>query len=150
MSCASSFNKRTAKRTINLTELLSDSLKVGIENDKALIQFERFELVNQFEKKYEKYPAWELKNEIENLKNLVRDSIVKENKYRTSLMGWDYELVFHDLLRKGKAKIKNKLSNSIVNQIIYEKYKTKLGGQETYFYFKNRTEFYKIILVLGE
>lgn len=150
ISCASSFSKRTLKRTIHLKKLHIDSLKVGIENEHAIILFQRFDIVSQFEKSYKKDPAPELKKEIEKLKRLSKDSIVDQLNYRKAIMGWDYELVYYKLLKKGKSQVQDKHSKSMVDKIIFEKYKTRLGSEDAYFSFKARNKFYQIMLAIGE
>lgn len=149
-ACASSFNKRTAKRTVTMKKLQPNSLTVGIENENVLILFERSEIVDLFEKQYKKEPVWEIEKEIKKLKTLSKDSIATQESYRKSTTGWDYELIYYQLLKKGKAQITEKLTGRTIDQILYTQYKTQLGGQDAYFSFKNGTEFYKVILALGE
>lgn len=59
-------------------------------------------------------------------------------------------LVYYDLLKEGKAKVYNKLSNEFESRITYKKLKTKLGDEGVAFYFDDGTEFYYQVLAVGE
>ena len=61
-SCASSFSRRTVKRTIKMTTFNPDTIKVGVENEKVVILFQRSDVLKLFEKEQRKDPYWELKN----------------------------------------------------------------------------------------
>lgn len=149
-SCASSFSRRTVKRTVKMTTFNPDTIKVGVENEKVVILFQRSDVLKLFEKEQRKDPYWELKDEIDRLKVLTKDSIVQDPVHQKTNTGWDYELAYHKLLKKGKAQIKDKRSGLPVDRIIYEKYVMKSGTEDAYFLFKNGVEFYKIMLAIGE
>ena len=149
IGCASSFSKRTSKRTIKLKKLNPSETKIGFENDKAIVKFEKSDIIELILKDYDKYPTHYKKEELEKIKNLTSDSIINETENKSSVKFWEYEYNFHVLLLKGKAEIESKKSGK-VNRIIYERYKTKLGGKDAYFLFENGLEFYKMTLALGE
>lgn len=147
--CASSFSKRTSKQKITLKELNPSETKIGFENDKAIVKFEKSDIMELILKEYDKSPTQYIKNELEKIRSLTSDSIINETENKSSIKFWEYEYNFHDLLLKGKAEIESKNLGQ-VNRIIYERYKTKLGGENAHFLFENGLEFYKMTLALGE
>ena len=78
IGCASSFSKRTSKRTIKLKKLNPSETKIGFENDKAIVKFEKSDIIELILKDYDKYPTHYKKEELEKIKNLTSDSIINE------------------------------------------------------------------------
>ena len=149
-NCSSSFIARTKSRNIKLKGINENSIKVGTENNKVLILFDKNELLNLFEKEYLDFNNPSSKERINELKSLKKNFIFKESEWKGKMKYSSYELMFHELLKKGKAEIFDKRKELNIYKIKYTFVEDKLGGQDCYFSFKNGNEFYEIVLAYGE
>lgn len=150
LSCSSSFIERTKKKTINLEPLPEHSLKVGVDNEIVLINFNRNDLIDLFESDLKEWFDPRIKSYVDDLKSLKSDTIYIKDKSIGTLPLSEYELKFHTLILNGKVEIENKETKDNLKRIKYKFTRDKLGGQNAYFYFENGNEFYKILLALGE
>lgn len=149
-SCSNSFITRTKSKNIKLYGIDKKSVKVGAENEKAIILFDRNELITLFQNDLAVFYDQSVKIKIDELNSLKSDLIFPENEMKGKLKFIEYELKFLELLKAGKAKVINKESNEKVERIKYTFTMDKLGGQNGYFSFINGEEFYKILIALGE
>ncbi|MEC3965579.1 hypothetical protein [Flagellimonas halotolerans] len=149
-SCSSSFIVRTKEKKITLISLPADSIKVGLDNGKAIIKFNRNDLVELFESDLKEFTDQRIKSYVDDLKSLKSDKIYIKDKTIGTLPLSEYELKFHTLILKGKAEIQNKKTEENLKRIKYKYTRDKLGGENAYFYSGNGVGLYEILLALGE
>lgn len=150
VSCSSSFIKKERKRTINLNSLSKNSIKVGVENESVIIKFNRTDIIYLFEQDLKQFKDQRIQGYVEDLKALKEDTIFDRTKLNGTLFLMEYELKFHDLLKKGKAEIIDKEENEKLDRIKYKFLLDKLGGKEAFFYKMNGKKIYQVLLALGE
>ena len=149
-SCSSSFIARTKNKNIKLNRIDEKSVKVGTENEKALIVFDKNELITLFQNDLAEFYDQSVENKIDELNSLKSDLIYPEKDWKGKLKFVEYELKFLELLKAGKAEIIDKRNKEKVERIKYTFIMDKLGGQDGYFSFENGEEFYRILVALGE
>ncbi|GAA4280047.1 hypothetical protein [Gaetbulibacter aestuarii] len=149
-SCSSSFILRTKRKRINLETLPENSVKVGVDNGIVLIKFNRNDLVNLFQNDLENWSDHRIKSYVDELKAFNSDTIFEKDRTVGTLPIAEYESKFHTLLLNGKADIENKSTKKYLKQIKYKFTRDKLGGKNAYFYDRNGTKIYEIVLALGE
>lgn len=149
-SCSSSFISRTKNKNIKLGGIDEKAVKVGMENEKALILFDKNELITLFQKDLLDFYDQSVENKISELNSLKSDLIFSEKEWKGKLKFIEYELKFLELLKVGKAEIIDKENKEKVDRIKYTFIIDKLGGQDGYFRFKDGVEFYRILIALGE
>ena len=149
-SCSSSFIARTKKQNIKLKGVLENSIKVGTENNKVLILFDKNELIRLFQNDLLDFNDQRIQLIVNELKSLKSDLIFSVKEWSGKVKFTEYELKFHDLLKKGKGEVIDKSSNNKIKRIKYTYIEDKLGGQDGYFSFENGEEFYRVLLAYGE
>ena len=150
MSCSSSFIQKTRNKKINLINL-SDSLqKIGFKNDLIIALFDTNDLIPLLEKDNVGFPSQKTRLMIDNLKSLKTDLIFNENEIKGLIDFQMFEILFHNLLKAGKAEIILKENKLKLSKIKYTFIQDKLGGEDGYFSLENGTEIYRVLLVLGE
>ena len=149
-SCSSSFISRTKNKNIKLKGIDEKSIKVGAENEKALILFDKNELIALFQNDLADFYDQSVKSKIDELNSLKTDLIFPEKEWKGKLKFTEYELKFLELLKAGKAEIFDKENKEKIERIKYTFIMDKLGGKDGYFSFKNGEEFYRILIALGE
>jgi hypothetical protein len=140
----------TKKRTIKMASLGDVPVKVGIDSDIALINFDRTDLIYLYEKDLKDWYDPGIKSLVDDLKSIKSDTIFVKDRNISSSPLSDYELKFHDLILEGKAEIILKGQNSKLEKVKYERHTSKLGQVDANFYTKEGLEFYHILLAFGE
>lgn len=149
-SCSSSFVSTTENKKIKLKPLPEQTEKLTFENELVRISFNKKDIIKSFESDLKKSYNYDLKNEIESLKETTKEKIIDSNNFNGKVILWEYELKFHSLIKKGLVSVYSKTENKYLKQLQYKKTKDKLGGKNAYFYDDLGKELYKIILALGE
>ncbi|TRO66773.1 hypothetical protein [Christiangramia sabulilitoris] len=150
MSCSSSFIKKERNSTIKLNSIPENTIKIGIENDAVILKFNRNDLIYFLEKKLEEFNDQRIKGYVSDLKSIKSDTIFDANKIKGTLPFAEYEIKFHELLKKGDAIVFDKEENKELDRIKYKFTLDKLGGEDAYFYKMNGKQIYHILLAFGE
>ena len=150
ISCSSAFIKKERNSTIQLNSISENTIKVGIENEAFIIKFNRNDLISLFEENLKEFNDQRIQGYVNDLKSLKSDTIFDESKLKGTLTLTEYEIKFHELLKKGNAVIFDKEENKKLNKIKYKFTLDKLGGQNAYFYKMNGKKIYEVLLALGE
>lgn len=149
-SCSSSFIVQTKNKTISLSPIPKNAIKVVVDNGSFQIKFDRNSLVNLYEKDLKEWCDPRFESYIKDLKSLKSDKVFKKEKTIMTLPLSEFELKFHALLLNGEAEIINNKNQEKIQRIKYKFTKDKLGGEDAYFYTENGIEIYSIILAFGE
>jgi len=150
MSCSSSFIQKTRNKKINLINLSDSSQKIGFKNDLIIALFDTNDLIPLLEKDNEEFPSQKTRLMIDNLKSLKTDLIFNEKENKGLIDFQMFEILFHNLLKDGKAEIILKENKLKLSKIKYTFIQDKLGGEDGYFSLENGTEIYRVLLALGE
>ena len=150
ISCSSAFIKKERNSRITLNSIPENTIKVGIENKAVIIKFNRNDLISLFEENLEKFNDQRIQGYVNDLKSLKSDTIFDKSKLKGTLPLIEYEIKFHELLKKGNAVIFDKEENRKLEKIRYKFTLDKLGGQNAYFYKMNGKKIYEVLLALGE
>lgn len=148
-----------SQKTIPLKTTDAQSYFV-LELEKADLYFKKEAVLTEAYEKIQNETLQSRKEELvatyERLKNSDFDKLRIPIKIDTNSSKEEVEnylllsLVYYDMLKEGKAKVYNKLSNEFETRITYKKHKTKLGDEGVAFYFDDGTEFYYHVLAVGE
>lgn len=149
-SCGSSFIAKQKSRNIKVKPISNISIKVGTENEKVKILFDKGDLIQMFQKEYANYSDPGINQIIKELKSYKNDFIFNDKNSKGKMNYSSFELMFHELLKEGKTKILDKKTKTEIERFKYTFVRDKLGGEECYFSFKSGEEFYEITLALGE
>lgn len=112
-SCSSSFISRTKNQNIKLKGVHDNSIKVGAENNKVIILFDKNELIRLFQNELLDFNDQEIKLIVNELKSLKSDLIFSVKEWSGKIKFT--ELKFHDLLKKGKGEVIDKRSNNKIH-----------------------------------
>ncbi len=96
------------------------------------------------------FESREIKEEIVKLKSITKDTILDYEVNKNFVKFQEYNYFFHQLFLDKKAEIIKKSNNQILDKVKYHFIENRLGGQQAIFYFEDGTEFYRVILHLGE
>jgi hypothetical protein len=166
LSFGQDFIKKHKTDKITLTEI-KDSIKIGFETDSAIIYFG----VNDMTKTIEDIlssgklqPRWDyrtiddLKGNLKFLQSIKSDLIVKDwqsqrdsvNIDLYNISGFIDQWIFKDYLFDKKAEVWNKAQNRYEKIIYYNFIEDRLGGEQCYYTFEDKTVFHRQIIALGE
>jgi len=149
-SCSSSFIVRTKNQRIKLNPIDQKGIIIGLENEVVIIKFNQNDILQLFEKDISEFYTERTMKLIYDLKSFKEDKIFNEKKSKGTLAFTEYELKFQQLLQQGNAQVVWKCSNEILRNIKYKYTRDKLGGERAYYFSNDGTEFYNMILGLGE
>jgi hypothetical protein len=149
-SCSSSFITRTKNKNIKLNSFTKNGISIGIENPKSIIYFNKKDIIDLYEYEISKGELGRSLDLIYNIASFEVDTILNEEKLKGTIPFLEHELKFHELLKKGKAKIIWKGSRKKLYKIKYKFERDKLGGESAYFLTKEGIKFYEITLAFGE
>ena len=166
LSFGQDFIKTHKTDKINLKEI-KDSIKVGYETDSAIIYFGLNDMIKTIEdilNSGKLKPRWEnrtiddLKNNLKFLQSIKKDLIVKhwQNKNDSividlyNIAGFIDQWIFKDYLFDRKAIVWNKAQNRYEKIVYYNTIEDRLGGEQCYYTFEDKTVFHRQIIALGE
>ncbi len=169
--CSLSFGQELIKKhksdKINLTDI-KDSIKIGFETDSAIIYFGVHDMIKTIEgilSSSKLQPRWDyrtiddLKNNLKFLQSIRGDLNVKhwQNQQKDSINIDFYKIaefidqwIFKDYLFDRKAIVWNKAQNRYEEIVYYNFIEDRLGGEQCYYTFENKTVFHRQIIALGE
>lgn len=148
--CSSSFITKTKNKNIKLKTFTRNGVLIGIENSKSKIYFNKNDLIDLYEYDVAQGEVGRTLELIYHVSSIEKDTIFNETNLKGTIPFLEYELKFHDLLKKGKAEVIWKESNEKLSKIKYLFKKDKLGGKSAYFLTIDGNELYNITLALGE
>ena len=166
ISFGQDFIKKHKTDKISLTEI-SDSIKIGFETDSAIIYFGVHDMIKTIDdilSSGKLQPRWDyrtiddLKKNLNFLQGVKRDLIVKHWQNQKDsididlydIAGFIDQWIFKDYLFDKKAIVWNKAQNRYENIVYYNFIEDRLGGQQCYYTFEDKTVFHRQIIALGE
>ena len=148
--CSKSFVVKNKKKDITLNQIEYNNPKISFENNLVIARFNVSDLINCYEKSLSEFESREIKEEIVKLKSIENDTILDYEVNKNFVKFQEYNYYFHQLILDKKAEIIKKSDNQKLNKVKYHFMEDRLGGQQAVFYFEDGTEFYRVILRLGE
>lgn len=150
-SCSSTFNGKAENKTVNLTKLEEGSLKIGVENEKVIILFNKKDLIDFSQSQIKKYPSNKnFKDQLTELDSINKNHIYNEKEWKNQQYFQSYEFLFHELLLAGKGQIFDKKKTEYLDKISYTYRVDRLGNTDGIFSLMNGEEVYSVLLALGE
>lgn len=170
VSCAvvdkTGFVVRHEKKNIVLTSI-SDQPKIGYETDHAIIYLGQKDAIKQVEEllssgklhpRFQDRLINDLKINLDSLKKIQQDILVnhwQNQKEENDKKNYDFaefidKWILKDLILKGKTEIWNKSIKRFEKRITYHFFEDQFGGESCYYTFRNKLEFHRQILLLGE
>ncbi|WP_289056198.1 hypothetical protein [Carboxylicivirga marina] len=168
--CSNSFGqdfiKKHKSKKVSLASI-TDSIKIGYETDSAIVYFGK----NEIEKTIKSVlgsgklePRWDyrtidnLKNNLKFLKTIQNDMVVNHWQNQTDSIDIDLydfagfidQWIFKDYLFDNKAEVWNKRDDKFERIVFYNFIEDRLGGEQCYYTFEDKTIFHRQIIALGE
>jgi hypothetical protein len=168
--CSTSFGqdfiKKHKTKKISLTSV-TDSIKIGYETDSAIVYFglnDMIETIEDILNSGKLEPRWDyrtiddLKDNLKILQSINKALIVKhwQNQKDSidldsyNIAGFIDQCIFKDYIFDKKAEVWNKRDKKFEHIVFYNFIKDRLGGEQCYYTFEDKTIFHRQIIVLGE
>lgn len=170
LNCSTSFGqdfiKKHKTKKLNLTSL-TDSIKIGYETDSAIVYFGLNDMIKTIEdilNSGKLQPRWDyktiadLKDNLRIIQDINKDLIVKHwqnqkdsidlDSYK--IAGFIDQWIFKDHLFDKKAEVWNKVGKRYERVVFYNFIKDRLGGEQCYYTFEDKTVFHRQLIALGE